>query len=170
MIHVVMEVFLCKVLTLLPQNFPAFGICGRKVTIGLIVRFSLHSLSWCCFCAGSRETISRSTKRTTTQYADCTTAQVRRGKLHVHVHVKYVCHMICNRKRVAFFRYFHGRLLCEAVSFVGRVEWSGWGLISMERSLTTSSHSPLTLPYLTLKYSRLEVQPSKFGRSLFWLV
>ena len=36
----------------------------------------------------------------------------------------------------------------------------------MERSLTTSSHSPLTLPYLTLKYSRLEVQPSKFGRSL----
>ena len=43
--HVVMEVFLCKVLTLLPQDFPAFGIYGRKVTIRLIVSsHSLHSV------------------------------------------------------------------------------------------------------------------------------
>ena len=114
--YVMHVVFLCKVLTLLPQ-FSCFWYLWEESDRRTDCKFSLPSLSWCCFCVGSRETISRSTKRTTTQYADCTTAQVRRGKLHVHVHVKCVYHMIYNRKRVAFFSLFPRQVVVRSREF-----------------------------------------------------
>ena len=108
----------------------------------------LHSFfSWCSFCVGSRETFSRSTKRTTTHHSDCATAQIRRGEL------RNCMHSLPLRAALLYI----SRLLCEAASFGGRTEMSGWGRISMERNHKISIPSPSMLPYLMLKFLKSEV-------------